>query len=81
MDNFLVVFIMVPVQLPLEDAGLVVGGLVADRLAVGGLVLLVLLGLLCQLLQLLLHLTVENEEHLEKCMRLGHLISFSRAVS
>lgn len=60
MDNFLVVFVMVPVQFPLDDTGLVVGGLVDDRLVVGGLLLLVLLGLLCQLLQLPLHLTVEK---------------------
>ena len=60
MDNFLVVFVMVPVQFPLDDTGLVVGGLVDDRLAVGRLLLLVLLGLLCQLLQLPLHLTVEK---------------------
>lgn len=60
MDNFLVVFVMVPVQFPLDDTGLVVGGLVDDRLVVGRLLLLVLLGLLCQLLQLPLHLTVEK---------------------
>ena len=60
MDNFLVVFVMVPVQFPLDDTGLVVGGLVGDRLVVGRLLLLVQLGLLCQLLQLPLHLTVEK---------------------